>query len=359
MPLMPKFAPTQDMIDVFLAKLCASNEGKIFLVNMWHSVAEHLISRRVLKSFVTSCCKLQQLDPSKPISQILQIVCRGDDDKVSRSHLLLNRVHEKKFDGKEWSTVMTWDNWLNFHVNGAAFEDPTTVFSTIGIPPSTPATPSSKRLIDSWVNGLTSIPNWWRLAAIKDGGTLGKPGFSPMNCWISSDYFQANTSLSNPTKTRDALGLIDFGVGVFLLRYRFNSVSARRSAQGNIARPTVFDLGNRRFRVRQRAKIGLMHRKHRWGTTVNLEKLRKIFDKSTPVKKFHYHQNNVDGLPERVSRALPIKDLEAVSLQVLGPISDNLSLTNDLDFLKHLLGNENVDEEIDRIAINVKKLLGY
>jgi hypothetical protein len=183
--------------------------------------------------------------------------------------------------------------------------------------------------------------HWW-------GDTLGKPGVDPKLVWLTdrASLTRAVRAATGPwtraTRTRDILGLIHLGPGVYLLLLLLPITSLMHVGEFKMARPALAGMGHDRFAAHVAHKDNEKHYEGDWGVTVDLEKL------SDPGRA------DTNGVPERVSPALPLVGLgPSVTVKGIGWVSSPRGILKAIDghgaFADLLRANTPMDEIKDKL----------
>ena len=294
-------------IEGFLDKLQSTPRGRAMAVNMVESCSENLVLPVALSTFLLDCVKTSAALPANGAVEIIEDVACGYG-LAKQSHLRqCKQTPPTTVDKEQLSNTM---NTVSFH---KFLLDDKYKGGSIGLPVVLPLVPnnSPSRLRDyqARLSEITAALDWK-----KPTSTIGLPLTAPSNCWITSEQFGEDSNApeypgDSATDARDKLGLIDSGDDAFLLRLSFSAASLGEIPNNELARPVFCDLGNSRFRVRQSSVRAKAFAKGGWGATTHLG---KFGDKN-------YRHST--GVCERVSSALPLTQLDNLSVEFLGKVT--------------------------------------
>lgn len=293
-------------IENFLDKLQSTPRGRAVAVNMYETYAENLAPPDTLSAFLLDCAQSHEASPSTDALEIVADVSCGYGH-AKQGYLRLCK--QESFTSVGTERLSNTMNTVSFH---RFLLDEKYKAGSAGLPvvlPKIPgSSPSALRDYQARLAEVTADPAWVKSAAV-----LGKPLPTPSNCWITSDRFGKNADAPEytddpATQARDELGLIDNGDDGFLLRLSFLASSTAKIPYNELARPVFADLGNSRFRVRHSSSRAVEFATHGWGATTHLGK----FGDST--------YSDSTGVCERVSSALPVADLEFLTVEFLGKV---------------------------------------
>ena len=321
------------LIDSFLGKLLSTPRGAAVAVNMHDSFTAGLVSQPAIQAFLLDCAQTHAASPDDA-AKIIQDVSRGYG-LAKQLHLRQCKQTPSFSDTEQLSSSI---NTVSFHsfLLSDEYKGGSTGFPVV-LPKVPNSSPSGLSDYQDRLNEIDSDPDWKKPAA-----TIGMPLPTPSNCWLTSDRFGEDASAPQypndlATKARDELGLIDNEGGSYLLRLSFTATSIAKISGNELARPAFSDLGNSRFRASQSSARATTFAKEGWGATTHLGKLGNVgFSDST-------------GVCERVSSALPLDELENLSVEFLGEIANTSGVNahdNDSAYENEVLGG--------RGAINIK-----
>ena len=206
---------------------------------------------------------------------------------------------------EEFTTVVDERVWQQWHLVDK-FED----LVDAGLPiPSFPIGRDPAAAEDFRI--LTEAKGWARASSPASGAWLGRPGKQNANCWVSSGLVglgeTREMTFSTAQQDMAARGMVP-DPNLAAVRYY---IAPRALLSGGAddpnfgCRPGLADCGSVWFRVTSTDVAANRHRKHGWGSTVNLDKL----DGAGPADT---------GLPERVIRSIAV-DSEAITRVELVP----------------------------------------
>ena len=328
----------------FLRELCVDARGQILFANLHDSITAKLVSPTFVAEFFRECLAGKSLGAASAQAAIVGASLSVDAHNTPR-FLRKSRVRSTSLLGMHFRHVSAWSSFWVYH------HDAHHVAKLIpsGIPAvSSGLTRSQVGAAQQYMTQAIGVPGWSQVKGrngAKDDGFFGLPLPAPSSCWISTDAFDSTTTphvvgIDDATDARDSLGLIDNQKDAVLVRYSIEAAAAYHSVIGDMAVPTFADVGNTRFRVRDKSVRARMYRSQEWGSTVNLASLPK------------HRRLRVTGLPERVSRALKIREQSVLRAEVLGFVSCNRGSTphdNDDAFATYLIGSRKLDSMIDRV----------
>jgi hypothetical protein len=275
-------------------------------VNMLESCAGKLVPDGLISTFLLECVKASVASPAMGAVEIIEDVACGFGDPTKGFLRQCKQASPTVGDKAQFSNTMSSVGFHTYLIS-EKYKDGTS--GTPVVLPKVPVnTPTGLLEYQSRLAEITAASDWKNPDA-----TLGKPLPAPSNCWITSNHFGADTNAPTyphdlATEARDKLGLIDSGEGTFLLKLSFQAEFLANISGNEVARPVFCDLGNSRFRVRQSSSRAKLFAKRGWGATTHLGKLG---DKS---------YRNSTGACERVSSALPLTQLENLTVEFLGRV---------------------------------------
>lgn len=159
---------------------------------------------------------------------------------------------------------------------------------------------------------LTASPGWARVASPGSGAWLGRPSKMNANCWVSSGLVAPGEAreATYATAQQDmaARGMVP-DPHLAAVRYHIapSALTSGGADEPNFGcRPGLADCGSVWFRVTSAGTDADRHRKHGWGSTVNLDML----DGARPSDT---------GLPERVIRSIAVDSAAVVRVELVPP----------------------------------------
>lgn len=304
-------------IDSFLDKLQSTARGRAMAVNMYETYAENLVPLDTLSAFLLDCARTHEALPSTDAVKIVQDVSCGQGHG-KQCYLRLCKKEPFSSVGTErlrhTMKTVTFHTYLLDEKYKACNEGLPVVLPKAPISSS----PSALRDYRERLAEVTADPTWKKseanLGTPHPNSSLDNQLPNSTICWFTSDRFGKDVGAPKypgdpATEARDELGLIDNGDGNFLLRLSFLASSTAKIPNNELARPIFSDVGNSRFRVRHSSSRAAEFAKHGWGATTHLGKFGDSeFSDST-------------GVCERVSSALPIADLEFLTVEFLGRVT--------------------------------------
>lgn len=318
-------------LSVWIDLLTDSKEGQIKVINLFQSLILDLVEENALSSFIKDCLSLRPTTTDAALNGF-KYICENDT-----RYFALNRVYPASINST--TRLATTMNSLTFH--RYVLGRPKSVVKNVL--PAKPRSRSSNDEIDyrRKLQRITSNSKWYN-----NTGLLGKPFPDPKHVWFTDvnyidDEIQANdSSVTEATKVRDALGLIDMKDDHYLLSLQLLADHLHILVDLQMARPIFSDGGNRRFAVYINTDAENIY-KDNWGQTVHLEKLRE-----RPPQK-------INGLPERICSPISLSYIgDSLQVRPLGWVD----VTHDADdetFIDQLLGIEtleNIKHKLLRIA---------
>lgn len=306
--------------------LAESKEGQIKVINLFQSLNWDLVKGPDLCSFIQKCLTLRPTTSDAALTDFNNI-CATDI-----RYFALNRVDPMSI--KNTTKLATTMNSLTFHQYVLA-RPQSVVKPVLSDKPrsrnSDDENDYQKKLERTISDNNSGNKKWYNL-----NGSLGKPFPDPRHVWFTdvnyiNDEIQTNTRrVTEATKVRDALGLIDTRDGHFLLSLQFPAVHLHTLADLQMARPVFSDGGNRRFAVYINMDAKNIYVDN-WGQTVHLEKLR-----AWPPQK-------INGLPERICSPIPLSHIgDSLHVRPLGWV-DVTDDAEDETFIDQLYGLETLD----------------
>ena len=156
---------------------------------------------------------------------------------------------------------------------------------------------------------LTESRGWARISSPASGSWLGRPSKQNANCWVSSALLAPGevreVEFSTAQQDMAARGMVpDPNLAAVRYIIATGALPTGSADDPNFGcRPGLADCGSVWFRITSRGSVANRHRKHGWGSTVNLDKL-------GPADT---------GLPERVVRSIPVDSAAVVRVELLLP----------------------------------------
>lgn len=314
----------------WLNLLTESNEGQIYVINLYHTYRLSLADDDVIREFLITCIS------KKPTTAVAALDGFKNTCKDGSNFFALHQINPTSLDATK--TLSTTMNSRTFHqfVLGRS----SSVVKSV-LPPE----PKSRNIADEnyYKNKLKrtiSLKKWYNAS-----GALGKPFPDPRHVWCADgdlvDDEIRTSSRRGPdgSKVRDALGLIDTKRDTYLLSLKFSAGHLHSLAGLEMARPTFSDNGNRRFAVYINREAEPIYTDG-WGQTVHLAKLREGLSK-------------INGLPERICSPIQLSHIgDELSVSPTGWVD----VTYDADdeaFIDKLLDTktlEDIKKQLTRVA---------
>lgn len=306
----------------WLDLLSVGVDGKLKLISLFQSLECDLVSKGVVSNFLNDCLSLKASTPDEALDHY-NIFC-GIDTR----YFALCAVDPKSIDAAT-NVVVTVNSFVFHQYIMAKADHDSTAYNVL------PQRPKSRNDFDveeycEQLNTLISDYDWYDKT-----GHLGKPFPDPRHVWFTEKTAADNEMLtnlrvvSNATKIRDALGLIDTTNDHYLLSLHFSATGLHKIIGLKMARPVFSDRGNTRFAVATKGSTHLLS-STKWGQTVHLGKLRD-------------GKPQINGLPERICSPIPLKDVGAsISVTPLGWV-EIATDADDNTFIDHLCGGTTLD----------------
>ena len=159
---------------------------------------------------------------------------------------------------------------------------------------------------------MTESRGWARTSSPASGAWLGRPSKQNANCWVSSALLAPGevreVEFSTAQQDMAARGMVP-DPNLAAVRYVIASNALPTGSLNDPdfgCRPGLADCGSVWFRITSRGVVANRHRKHGWGSTVNLDKLDGVRPADT-------------GLPERVIRSIPVDSAAVMRVELLPP----------------------------------------
>lgn len=341
-------AAEHEAIARFLKALQLTGRGRAMAINMLDSLHLPGIDLNWAREFLLECAETLDRRRSAATAgtdddgwHVIEDVAQGYGTR-RKTHL--RHCRQQAFSASDTNELSNSVSTRSFHDHmlNDGYKDATNRVRTV-LPRAPIDDPSD---IDKYRKRLAKVlsrPDWR-----KPGAAIGKPLPDPSNCWITSDQFQPlsdgpsyKTDLA--TQTRDELGLSHIPNGTFLLRLSFSAANVAAMKSNENARPIFCDLGNARFRVHDPSKSAVAYAAEGWGTTFHLGKF------------VIQNDDNMTGRSERVSSALPLAELPALQVELLGKVGNTPGRPKncndgDEDFFKVLLSGRTESEIKERLA---------
>jgi hypothetical protein len=187
---------------------------------------------------------------------------------------------------------------------------------------------------------------WWR-----PGSEMGRPIGNPHVVWLTDraairSAVGRSLGTQRATRTRDALGLLHYGRGTYLLQMRIPVACLVGIRNFEAGRPAIAGLPNDRFAAYLSDADSNRAYLRDLGMTVHLEKLARR------------HRSQVSGVPERVSIPLSMDKIGPhVKVRALGRVMLDRGVSTGVDdhpsFEKLLSRKESIDEMIEALVAAV------
>ena len=315
----------------WLERLSGTGQGTINLVNMFLSKIHKLVKPRLLRAFLAECVSLGSKTSDGALTDFYH-VCGRDD-----TYFALSRADPSSIN--DGTILVTTVNSRLFH--RYLLGRPKTIVKSVLLPePKSYRNSDQKEYRDALLK-TTSVEGWH-----KDTGYLGKPFPNPKHIWFT-DIVHIESEIgmgsnTDATKVRDALGLIDTGVGAYLLAIAFPAAKIYAISTLKMARPGFADNGHRRFAAYLNKAAEPIYREN-WGVTVHLGKFR---DGPTEA---------INGIPERICSPIPLACIaSSMAIKSLGCVTGNrgeeAGIDDDSAFIGRLIGRRSVESIINQIV---------
>jgi hypothetical protein len=188
---------------------------------------------------------------------------------------------------------------------------------------------------------------WWR-----SGSEMGRPIGNPQVVWLTdrasvwSVVGRIGVGTERATRTRDALGLLHYQRGAYLVQMRIPVACLFGLSGFEAGRPAIAGLPNDRFAAYLSDSDSNRAYLRDLGMTVHLEKLA------------NRRRGDVNGVPERISIPLPMDGIgPEVKVRALGRVvwdrGTSIGVDDHPSFEKLLRGKDDMDAIIDALMATV------
>ena len=292
-----------------LLESMASDEfGLARLLLALECLKQTLVSPDSLRDFFDDLHK-HWATSGKAWSQAWDEVARGAAPNRHRARGYVRRTVDSSGSSpppEEFTTVVDERVWRDWHLVDK-FED----LVDAGLPiPSFPIgrDPAAAENFRT----LTAAKGWARLSSPTSGAWLGRPSKMNANCWVSSGLVAPGeareVAYSTAQQDMAARGMVP-DPNLAAVRYYIVPDALRSGGADDPdfgCRPGLADCGSVWFRVTSSGAEANRHRKHGWGSTVNLD----MFDGARPADT---------GLPERVIRSIAVDSAGVIRVELVPP----------------------------------------
>ena len=326
-------------LEGWLDLLTGTTEGTIKLVNLCLSETHRLVSESKVRSFLANCVSLNATTANSALDHFLY-VCDRDD-----KYFALFRVTRRSIAASSvFSTTMGAPTFHQFILG----RPKTRVKRVIPIAPKTPGDVHQENIYRVALANATSHKGWHQPTS-----TLGKPHPDPRRVWFTDLSRLIAVTAVDPakvteaTKVRDVLGLIDTKENSYLLSIQFLARALRSQKKLKIARPVFADQGNRRFAVYLGRAAEAEYRR-KWGVTLHLGKLKGAT------------KSAVQGAPERVCSPVSLSTItDSVTVMPLGWVQgtrgEQTGVDDDSIFIKRLRGRRGLESMKKQLLMHADK----
>lgn len=239
------------------------------------------------------------------------------------------------------TTIISEDTWLKYHVDPFRQELSEELYPTISFPISANL-PAAEQTLDFLLSAAKSTTGPW----------LGRPASDNANCWVSCAKIAESEPVEphhgNLEELLDALGIAPTNPEWSWIRFTIDPSQLDvdcRSPERLGTRPGFADLGSEWFRIDGQGESAQRHRRHGWGSTVNLSDVRELSETSPILEEV--------GLPERVTPSILVHQSVVRNKEILPPQIKNYEKmrNNDLaNFIQNALDGRSKDDIVEELT---------